>query len=302
MRPLLDDLAIFLVIAEHGSFRRAAVTLGLSPSALSHVMRALETRLGVRLLNRTTRSVGLTDAGARLAERLRPALSSVENAIAELRDDAQQLSGRIRITTTEYGATLLLERGLAEFQERHLLVEIELAIDAAPVDLAAGGFDAGVRFRNDVPPDMAVISISQQASLAAAAAPAYLARHQTPQRPADLLDHRCIRQRFASGRIYRWEFEDAGRPVTIDPPGTLTMDSLTAIVAAAVRGAGICYVPIHHVAAQIGSGQLVRLLGDYSPNFDGHCFYYPPSRHPTRAFSAFVDHLRNGDAAEEKAS
>jgi DNA-binding transcriptional LysR family regulator len=302
MRPRLDDLAVFLTIAEHGSFRRAAVVLDLSPSALSHTMRALETRLGVRLLNRTTRSVGLTDAGARLAEALRPALVGVDNAIAELRDDAEHLSGRIRITTTESGATLLLDRGMAEFQERHLLVEIELAIDAAPVDLAAGGFDAGIRFRDDVPPDMTLIPISQRASLVAAAAPTYLARYQAPQRPADLLDHRCIRQRFASGRIYRWEFEDDGRSVTINPPGTLTINSLTAIVAAAVRGAGICYVPMHHVAAQIGSGQLLRLLGDYSPSFDGPCFYYSPSRHPTRAFKAFVDHLRNGGAAEAAAN
>lgn len=293
MRPLLDDLAIFLAIAEHGSFRRAAVLLDLSPSALSHAMRALESRLGARLLNRTTRSVGLTEAGARLAERLRPALSSVESAIAELRDDADELSGQIRITAVEYGAVLLLARGLTEFQARHPLVQVELVIDAALVDLAAGGFDAGVRFRDDVAPDMVAIPISPRSSLVAAAAPGYLANHPTPRLPTDLLAHRCLRQRFANGRIYRWEFEDGGRPVTIDPPGTLTSNSLTAIVAASVRGAGVCYVPIHHVAAQIASGQLVRLLEEYSPTFDGHCFYYPPSRHPTRAFSAFVEHLRS---------
>ncbi|MFL9924466.1 LysR family transcriptional regulator [Herbaspirillum lusitanum] len=292
MRPFLDDLTIFLAIAEHGSFRRAAVLLDLSPSALSHAMRALESRLGTRLLNRTTRSVGLTEAGARLAERLRPALNSVENAIAELRDDADQLSGQIRITAAEYGAVLLLERGLSEFQARHLLVQVELVIDSALVDLAAGGFDAGVRFRDDVPPDMVAIPISKKSSLVAAAAPAYLANHPPPRLPADLLQHRCIRQRFANGRIYRWDFEDRGRSITIDPPGTLTSNSLATIVAAAVRGAGICYVPIHHVAAKIESGQLVRLLEEYSPTFDGHCFYYLPSRHPTRAFSAFIEHLR----------
>jgi DNA-binding transcriptional LysR family regulator len=296
MRLRLDDLGIFLLIAEKGSFRRAAALLDLSPSALSHAMRVLETRLGVRLLNRTTRSVALTDAGARLAERLRPALVSVENAIAELRDDADQLSGRIRITSTEHGAALLLDRGIAEFQERHRLVEIELVIDAALVDLTTGGFDAGVRFRDDVPPDMAAIPISPRTALAAAAAPAYLAGHLPPERPADLMHHRCIRQRFASGHIYRWEFKDEGRAVTIDPQGMLVSNSLPAIVAAAVRGAGICYVPLHHVAAQLASGQLVRLLEDYSLTFNGNCFYYFPSRQPTRAFSALVDHLRNARA------
>jgi len=294
MRAPLDDLAIFLAIAEHGSFRRAALLLGLSPSALSHTMRTLENRLGARLLNCTTRSVGLTDAGARLIARLRPALISVDSAIAELRNDADQPAGRIRITTMEYGAALIIERGIAEFHERHPFIEIDLVIESALMDLAAGGFDAGVRFRDDVPPDMTLIQLSPQASLAAAAAPAYLANYQIPKRPIDLLNHRCIRQRFASGRIYRWEFEDDGRSVTIDPPGRLTSNSLTAIAAAAVRGAGICYVPIHHVAAQIETGQLVRLLEDYSPSFNGHCFFYPPSRHPTRPFSAFIDHLRNG--------
>jgi len=293
MRPRLDDLAAFLAIAEHGSFRRAAVGLRLSPSALSHTMRALETRLGVRLLNRTTRSVALTDAGARLAGQLRPALAGVDNAIADLRDEAERLSGCIRITTVEYGATLLIERGIAQFQEQHPQVEIELLVDAALVDLVAGGFDAGVRFRDDVPSDMVVIPMAPRTSLVAAAAPAYLARHPTPSRPADLLDHRCIRQRFASGVFYRWEFEDAGHSITIDPPGSLTVNSLSAIVTAAVCGAGICYVPAHHVAALIEAGQLVRLLEAYSSRFDGHCLYYPPSRHPTRAFSAFIEHLRN---------
>ncbi|WP_044560457.1 LysR family transcriptional regulator [Azospirillum sp. B4] len=298
MRPRLDDLAIFLAIAEQGSFRRAAALLDLSPSALSHAMRALETRLGARLLNRTTRSVGLTDAGARLAERLRPALFSVDSAIAELRDETGQLSGCIRITTTEHGAVLLLDRGIAEFQERHPLVEIELAVDAALVDLTTGGFDAGVRFRDDVPLDMVAIPISPHAALAAVAAPAYLAAHPLPERPADLMQHRCIRQRFANGRVYRWEFEDEGRVVTIEPHGMLVSNSLPAIVAATVRGAGICYVPMHHVAAQLASGQLVRLLEDYSLTFDGPCFYYLPSRHPTRAFTAFVDHLRNTCASQ----
>ncbi|XYD11825.1 LysR family transcriptional regulator (plasmid) [Methylobacterium sp. NMS12] len=200
-QPHLNDLAAFLAIAETQSFRRAAFALQVSHSALSRAMRTLEARLGVRLLNRTTRSVAPTEAGERFAARLRPALVDVDDAIAELRDLGDELAGRIRITTMEYGATLLIERGLIAFQVRHPGVEIELVVDAALVDLVAAGFDAGVRLRDQVPPDMAAIPIAPASTLAAAAAPAYLARHPAPARPADLLGHRCIRQRLASGAI-----------------------------------------------------------------------------------------------------
>jgi DNA-binding transcriptional LysR family regulator len=301
-QPVLNDLAAFLMIAQHGSFRRAATALQLSPSALSHMMRTLEDRLGVRLLNRTTRSVALTEAGMRLATRLRPALAEVDSAIAEMRDEGEQLRGRIRITTMRHGALLLLERGLIDFHDRHPQVEIELTVDTALVDLVAAGFDAGVRFRDQVPPDMAVIPIAAPTSLVAAAAPGYLARHPKPVRPADLANHRCLRQKLANGTIYRWEFEDAGRVTAIDPPGSLTTNSIDAIVAAAADGAGICYVPAHHVAKLIEAGALVPLLRTYSPSFEGHCLYYPPTRHPTRAFAAFIKHLRHASATIDKAA
>ena len=290
-RPPLNDLFAFLAVAKQRSFRRAAVDQQVSPSALSHAVRTLEERLGVRLLNRTTRNVGLTDAGARLSARLLPAFASVDEALAELRNDTEDLRGRIRITTMEYGAQLLVDH-VVNFQAQHPGVEVELYVDLALIDLAADGFDAGVRFREQVPPDMGAIPIAPRSGLAAAASPEYLARRGEPQTPSDLVLNDCIRQRLARGAVYRWEFEDGGRELAINPSGPLTLNSLPIIVAAALNGAGICYVPLHHIALYFETGSLVRLLEPFSTAFDGHSLYYSPYRHQTRAFAAFPQHLK----------
>ena len=290
-RSSLNELSTFLAVAEHRSFRRAAAELQVSPSALSHALRGLEQRLGVRLLNRTTRSVALTDAGARLAARLSPAFAIVDDAIAEARDEAEELGGRIRITTMEHGAQVLIG-DIVAFQRIHQGVELELVVDLALIDLAAEGFDAGVRLREQVPPDMVAVSIGPTTSFAAAASPDYLALHGEPLTPSDLLAHQCIRQRLSSGAIYHWEMEVDGREVVIDPPGTLATNSLPAIVAAAVAGAGVCFIPEHHVRSHIEAGRLTRILEVFSPSFDGLCLFYPPYRQQTRAFAALVEHLR----------
>jgi len=292
MKPHVDELTMFLAIADLGSFRRAAAKLKVTPSALSHALRAFEARLGVRLVNRTTRSVRLSDAGLRLADRIRPALAVIEDAVAEVRDESPILSGRIRITAMEHGAKLLLQRGLARFQLLHPEVEIELVIEAALADLVREGYDAGVRLLDDVPSDMATIPLAPQASFVVVASPDYLAAHPAPVRPEDLLEHRCIRQRFASGAVYRWEFERAGRMVTINPPGSLTSNNLGVIVAAALEGGGVGYVPLHDVRELIASGDLVRLLDGFTPTISGHCFYYPRAHQQTRAFGALVECLR----------
>jgi DNA-binding transcriptional LysR family regulator len=292
MKARVDELTMFLAIADLGSFRRAAAKLRMTPSALSHALRAFETRLGVRLVNRTTRSVRLSDAGLRLAERVRPALAVIEDAVAEARDESEILSGRIRITAMEHGARLLLQRGLARFQRLNPEVEIELVIEPTLTDLVKEGYDAGVRLRDDVPSDMTIIPLAPQASFVIVASPDYLAAHPAPVRPEDLLGHRCIRQRFASGAVYRWEFERAGRMVTIDPPGSLISNNLRVIIAAALEGGGVGYVPLHDVRELIASGDLVSLLDGFTPTIGGHCFYYPRARQPTRAFSAFVKGLR----------
>lgn len=290
-RSSFNELSVFLAVAEHRSFRRAAAELEVSPSALSHALRVLEQRLGVRLLNRTTRSVALTDAGARLAARLSPAFAIVDDALAEARDEADELGGRIRITTMEHGAQTLMSDVVA-FQRLHQRVEFELVVDVALVDLAADGFNAGVRLREQVPPDMVALPIGPVTSFTAAAAPDYLALYGEPLTPSDLLAHRCIRQRLSSGTIYRWEMETDGREVVIDPPGTLATNSFPAIVAAAVAGAGVCFVPEHHVRSHIEAGRLIRILEAFSPSFDGLCLFYPLYRQQTRAFAALLEHLR----------
>jgi DNA-binding transcriptional LysR family regulator len=292
MKPRVDELTMFLAIADLGSFRRAAAQLKMTPSAVSHALRAFEARLGVRLVNRTTRSVRLSDAGLRLAERVRPALAVIEDAVAMARDESEILSGRIRITAMEHGAKLLLQRGLARFQRLNPEVEIELVIEPTLADLVKEGYDAGVRLRDDVPSDMTIIPLAPQASFVVVASPDYLAAHPAPVRPEDLLGHRCIRQRFASGAVYRWEFERAGRMVTIDPPGSLISNNLRVIIAAALEGGGVGYVPLHDVRELIASGDLVSLLDGFTPTIGGHCFYYPRARQQTRAFSAFVEGLR----------
>ena len=291
-QPALDDLTAFLAIAEHRSFRRAARALGVSASALSHTIRTLEGRLAARLLNRTTRSVSLTEVGARLAERLCPAMASITDALGEVREAGERLTGRIRITTTEYGVEILVRDVIGGFQKLHPEVEIELVMDPALADLVSGGFDAGIRFRDQVPADMVAIPISPPGAMVAVASPGYLQAHAAPVRPADLLQHRCIRQRMASGAVHRWEFEEVGRLILIDPPGTLTMNTPTLVARAALQGLGIAFVLSHIVQQHCDDERLVPLLSGYSPSFGGQCFYYAAARHPTRAFAAFVDQVR----------
>ncbi|ANG98760.1 hypothetical protein A8A54_19355 [Brucella pseudogrignonensis] len=294
MRGSLDDLTLFLAVVEHGNFRRAAGAVGLSPSAFSHAIRATESRLGVRLVERTTRSMRLTDAGVRLAERISPAMTTIGDALDELQNVAAIPSGRIRITTMEYGVKLLFQRRLSEFLDLFPGIEVEISVDTALLDLVGSGFDAGIRFRDDVPADMVAMSLAPDVAFVAVASPEYLARFPAPQRPADLLEHHCIRQRMRNGAIYRWSFEDGARNITIDPPGRLTVNSIDSTVVAAAQGAGIGFLPKHHVAEHVAAGSLIILLEQFSSSFEGHCLYYRANKQPTRAFAAFIDHMRRG--------
>ena len=253
--------------------------------------------MGVRLFNRTTRSVSLTEAGSRFALRLQPALAEINRAVDELRDEGDSIAGRIRISAMERGAILLIERCLVDFLSSHPQIELEVVVDVALVDLVAHGFDAGVRLRDQVPGDMTCIALEGQAAFVAAASPQYLETRRAPQRPADLADHRCIRQRLASGDLYRWEFREDGRSVTVAPNGPLTINNHAAIVAAAIQGAGICYVPEALVTTEINDGRLVRLLDTFTPRFAGLSLYYQPTRLPSRAFAALTGHLRAGNQA-----
>ncbi|MBC7799766.1 MAG: LysR family transcriptional regulator [Gemmatimonadaceae bacterium] len=291
-RAGLTDLTAFMAVAEHRSFRAAAIALSVSPSALSHAMRGLEARVGVRLLNRTTRSVALSESGERLLGRLRPAMQTIDEALAELGETSDRLKGRIRINAMENGAMALLRSVVIFFVKNHPDVEIDIVTEGAMVDIVAGGFDAGVRLLEAVPRDMVTVPIGPESGFAAVASPNYLAKGHVPMTPADLLEHRCIRFRFVSGAIYRWEFEKRGQSVAIDPPGSLTLDNMNVVVEAALQGAGIALVWRQQVVDHIAGGRLVRLLEDWTPSFPGLHLYYPKNPHLPKAFTEFLNHLR----------
>lgn len=291
-QPTLNDLTAFLLIAEHLNFRRAASTLGVTPSALSHTIRILERRVGTQLLLRTTRNVALTEAGARLADRLRPSVAGIAQALGELADSGDTLSGRIAITTSEYGGRLIAEGAVASFRTANPKVSFEISVDHALTDLIASGCDAGIRLREQVPPDMVALAIGPPVTMVACASHGYLRERPAPKTPDDLIGHECIRQRLSSGAVYRWEFEHNGKAIVVEPRGSLTCNNHVNIVATALTGQGIAFVPNHYVDLHLASGALAQVLGDYSPPFDGLCLYYPISRHPTKTFSAFVAHVR----------
>lgn len=291
-RAGLTDLTAFLAVAEHRSFRRAAAALAVSPSALSHALRGLEERVGVRLLHRTTRSVGLTEPGRRLLDRVAPAMRTIDEALVEVGEAGERLSGRIRINAMEGGALALLAPAVVHFVEHHPSVEIEIATDVALVDIVAAGFDAGVRLREAVPQDMVAVPIGPSSAFAAVASPGYFAQRPKPTMPADLLAHRCIRFRLASGALFRWDFEKRGLPALVDVPGSLTVDNLTVATEAALQGAGIAWIPWARAVDHVANGRLVRVLEDWSPTFPGLCLYYPGRRHLPKAFTAFVERIR----------
>ncbi len=291
-RPGTSDIAAFLAIIEHGSFRRAAIALNLSPSALSHALRGLEERVGVRLLNRTTRSIALTEAGERLLREVGPAMQTIEQAMTGLKESGDELAGRIRISAPEVGVKLLLRSAVTHFAEHHPRVEIEIVTDNAFVDIVAAGFDAGVRLHEAVPQDMIAVPIGPDAGLIAVATKEYLAVRPAPRTPSDLQAHRCIRFRMASGAMYRWEFGNQGHSFAIDPPGTITLNNMNNVVEAALEGVGVGFVWSYMVDGHIAAGRLEQVLADWSPTYAGPCFYYPSRKNLPRPLTEFITRLR----------
>ncbi|GAB1582328.1 LysR family transcriptional regulator [Phyllobacterium phragmitis] len=291
-KPDLADLNAFAAVARHRSFKRAADELGLSPSAVSHMMRALERRLGVRLLHRTTRSVSLTEPGEHLLARLAPALRDVDLALEELDPFRGSPSGTVRINAPEAAARLLLERVVPAVLERYPEVAVDIVAEGRLVDIVAEGFDAGVRLGESVPQDMIGVRFGGAVRFLAVASPDYLARSGVPHIPDDLRAHACIRHRMPSGKLYRWEFERHGEEIRIDVPGRLTLDRIELMVEAAERGLGIAYVPEHAIAAQLTEGTLKPVLEDWCPPIPGLILYYPGRRHLPGSLRAFIDTLR----------
>ncbi|WP_085648403.1 MULTISPECIES: LysR family transcriptional regulator [Pseudomonas] len=295
--PSTADLSIFLCIAQHLNFSRAAVDLGLTPSALSHSLRALENRLGVRLFNRTTRSVALTEAGERLYARLKPAFRDIDDALEDLNHFRDKPSGNLRITAGRQACELVLLPIAGAFLQAYPDIRLEVVESDALLDIVAAGFDAGVRFGNRLEADMVSLPIGPTLRSVVVASPAFLERHAAPQKPEDLHTLPCIRHRFPSGALYRWEFERGGIDQEIEVNGPLTLGDVSLMVGPALQGLGLAYVFEDMVSEHLAAGRLVQVLADWCPYYPGLHLYYPSRRHvpaPLKAFIDFARHARDG--------
>lgn len=292
-REDLGSLAMFLAVAEERNFTRAAARLGVSQSALSHSMRRLEAKLGLRLLTRTTRSVSPTVAGERLLETLRPALEDIDARLSSLTEMRERPAGTIRITTSKHAARTILWPAVDRLTAANPDIEVELSVDAGLTDIVAERFDAGVRLGERLEKDMIAVPIGPKLRMAAVASPGYLAEHGTPQTPGDLAHHRCINLRFvSSGGLYVWEFEKDGRELKVKVEGQLVLNDVDLTIDAAIAGHGIAFMIEDHVAPQLADGRLIRILEDWCEPFDGHYLYYPSRRQPSLAFSLLLEALR----------
>lgn len=287
----LAELTALSAVATRRSFRAAAADLNVSPSALSHAVASVERRLGVRLFNRTTRSVSLTEAGEHFLARIHPALREIAQAIETVNQFRDTPAGLLRFNASEGGAERLLPH-LLTFMADYPDMRVEMATDGRMVDIVAEGFDAGVRGRDAIPQDMVALPFGPEESYAVCASPAYLQTRGTLQTPADLLTHECLRVRMPSGALRPWEFERRGEEVRIDPPGRLVVGSLALSIEAAKAGAGVIYAIERSVADDLASGRLVRMLSGWTQPFGGVALYYPRQRLPSAGLRAFIDHFQ----------
>src|ERR1700723_995368 len=250
----LFELNAVAAISSHRSFRAAATELGISPSALSHAIAGLEKRLGVRLINRTTRSVSLSEAGGRFLERVSPALAEIAGAIEDVNEFRDTPAGTLRINLKERAAHQILRPVIANFLRRYPDMNVELTLEGRTIDIVAEGFDAGIRLAESVPQDMVAIPCGPDSRFLVVGAPAYFDRASVPRSPADLLTHECIRRRMPGGKLYRWEFEKRGEEIALDVPGRLTLDNDSLMVEAAIDGLGVAFVSDFWVTDQLAGG------------------------------------------------
>ena len=297
----LNELTAFAAVARLRSFRKAAVERGVSASALSHALRALEERLGVRLLNRTTRSVTPTEAGRQLLARLEPAMREITDALLDLSTLQQEPAGKLRLNVPRPAARLLLAPMLARFVARYPRVQVELVTDDGMIDIVRDGFDAGIRFGEHVAADMIAVPVGAPQPFVVVASPAYLAARGVPATPRALLGHACIGRRFPSGRQYAWEFGPAGEGVSIAVDGPLVFDDDELMLRAARDGAGVAYVYEADARADIAAGRLVCVLERCLPPAPRYFLYYPGRRQMPPMLRAFVDMVRADAAAPPQA-
>ncbi|RVA36742.1 LysR family transcriptional regulator [Mesorhizobium sp. M7A.F.Ca.CA.004.10.1.1] len=292
-RDNLNELTAFLAVAREESFTRAAAKLGVSQSALSHTVRALEERLGVRLLTRTTRSVSPTEAGERLARTVGPRLDEIEAEIPALSALREKPAGTIRITAGEHAADAILWPALAKFLPDYPDIKVEIIVDYSLTDIVAERFDAGVRLGEQVARDMIAVRIGPDMRMAVVGSPAYFAKWPKPRTPQDLTTHNCINLRLPTyGGLYAWEFEKAGRELKVRVEGQLVFNTSALRMNAVLAGLGLAYLPEEQVTAHLADGRLVRVLADWCAPFPGYHLYYPSRRQATPAFSLLVDALR----------
>ena len=288
-----NDLAAFSTVAKERSFTRAAAKLGVSQSALSQTIRALEERIGLRLLTRTTRSVAPTEAGERLLQTVAPRFEEIEAQLAALTELREKPAGTVRITAGEHPAISLLQPALKRFLPDHPDIHVEIIVDYGLADIVSEGYDAGVRMGEQVAKDMIAVPIGPEMRMAVVASPAYFERHPIPQVPQDLTAHKCINMRLPTyGGLFPWGLEKDGREMKVRGEGQLVFNNLGLRLHSALDGLGVAYMPEDHVLPHVADGRLVRVLEDWCPYFPGYHLYYPNRRHSSPALSLLVDILR----------
>ncbi len=292
-RENLNDLLAFLAVARERSFTRAAAQLGVSQSALSHSVRGLEARLGVRLLTRTTRSVAPTEAGERLLRTVGPRLEEIEAELAALSELREKPAGTIRITAGEHAADTILWPTLEKLLPGYPDIKVEIVIDYGLTDIVAERYDAGVRLGEQVAKDMIAVRIGPDMRMAVVGAPSYFAGRPRPRTPQDLTVHACINIRLPTyGGLYAWEFEKGGRELKVRVEGQLVFNNIAPRLNAALAGFGLAYLPEDQVQTHLADGRLIRVLADWCPPFPGYHLYYPSRRQPAPAFALLVEALR----------
>lgn len=293
-RENINDLLAFLAVARERSFTRAAARFGISQSALSHTIRQLEERLGVRLLTRTTRAVSPTEAGERLLEGIGPHFDEIETQVDALNELREKPAGTIRITASDYAISSILWPKLKKFLPRYPDIKVELMLDNGLTDIVTERYDAGVRMGEQLAKDMISARIGPDFRFAVVGAKSYFATHPEPEKPQDLVHHACINYRFpTSGGLWAWEFEKGGREIRIRVDGQLAFNNIFHALDAAQAGLGLAYVPEEIAQPHIAKGRLKRVLENWCPFWDGYYLYYPSRRQSSPAFVALVEALRH---------
>jgi DNA-binding transcriptional LysR family regulator len=297
IRQNMNDLIAFLAIAKERSFTRAAAKLGVSQSALSHTVRELEARLGLRLLTRTTRSVATTEAGERLLRTVGPRLDEIDAELAALSELREKPAGTVRITAGEHAAEAILWPALEKLLPDYPDIKVEIIADYGLTDIVAERYDAGVRLGEQVAKDMIAVRVGPDMRMAVVGAPSYFARRKRPRTPQELTAHDCINLRLPTyGGLYAWEFEKGGRELKVRVEGQLVFNNIALRLNAALAGFGLAYLPEDQVHTHLADGRLIRVLADWCPGFSGYHLYYPSRRQPAPASALLVDALRYRDA------